>query len=36
MATFKALGRAENVILRNVTATIKTNLLRFPVGKVGV
>uniref|UniRef100_A0A673GRG3 Succinyl-CoA:3-ketoacid-coenzyme A transferase n=1 Tax=Sinocyclocheilus rhinocerous TaxID=307959 RepID=A0A673GRG3_9TELE len=33
MATLKALSRVENVIIRNVTATIKTNISRFSVGK---
>ncbi|KTF94082.1 hypothetical protein cypCar_00006640 [Cyprinus carpio] len=33
MATLKALSRVESVIIRNVTATIKTNISRFSVGK---
>lgn len=36
MATLKALSRVESVIIRNVTATIKTNISRFSVGKVSV
>ncbi|XP_042585881.1 succinyl-CoA:3-ketoacid coenzyme A transferase 1, mitochondrial-like isoform X1 [Cyprinus carpio] len=33
MTTLKALSRVESVIIRNVTATIKTNISRFSVGK---
>uniref|UniRef100_A0A671PIV7 Succinyl-CoA:3-ketoacid-coenzyme A transferase n=1 Tax=Sinocyclocheilus anshuiensis TaxID=1608454 RepID=A0A671PIV7_9TELE len=33
MATLKALSRVESVIIRNVTATIKTNISRFSIGK---
>ncbi|KAI2661547.1 Succinyl-CoA:3-ketoacid coenzyme A transferase 1, mitochondrial [Labeo rohita] len=33
MATLKALSRVENVIFRNVTATVKTNISRFSVSK---
>lgn len=36
MATLKALSRVENVIFRNVTATVKTNISRFSVSKVSV
>uniref|UniRef100_A0A8C1N5N1 Succinyl-CoA:3-ketoacid-coenzyme A transferase n=1 Tax=Cyprinus carpio TaxID=7962 RepID=A0A8C1N5N1_CYPCA len=33
MASLKALSRVESVIIRNVTATIRTNISRFSVGK---